>query len=109
MSGDQAFDQNDMADVQWSITRDLLRDTLPELRLLHIVPKSKLHSLDKAFLYIEKTDADGQFMNATPSSHVLAALLAVGIKAYKVYVTEEDQKWHKLSVYLKLNPKYLSK
>lgn len=108
VSGDQSLDHSDMADVQWTKTRDMLREASPEIRLLHIIPKPKLQSLDKAFLYLEKTNADGEFLNAIPCSNILAAMLAVGIKSYKVYVTEEDQKWHKLSVYLKEHPQYLN-
>lgn len=108
VSGDQGLDYNDMQDVKWTHARQLLRDSDPEIRLIHIVPPPLLPSLSNAFMYIEKTDKDGSFLDATPNSVIIACLLAVGIKAYKVYVTKEDQKWHKLSETLKLNPKLLS-
>lgn len=109
VSGNQGLDSNDMEDVQWSHAKQLLRDTDPELRLIHIVPRPLLPSLENAFMYIEKTDETGHFLDATPSSTIIACLLAVGIKAYKVYITKEDQKWHKLSEDLKRNPKMLSR
>lgn len=108
VSGDQGLG-GDMKDVQWSITRDLLTQSHPELRLIHLIPKQELQYLERSFLYIERTDSDGNFIDATPCSDVLAALLAVGIKAYRMYITKGDQKWHRLSVDLKLNPKMLSR
>lgn len=109
VSGDQGLDHNDMKDVKWTHSRQLLADSDPEIRLIHIVPRALLPSLGKSFMYIEKTNLDGEFEDATPSSVVIACLLAVGIRAYRIFVTKEDQKWHKLSADLKLNPKMLSR
>jgi hypothetical protein len=109
VSGDQGLDYDDMKDVKWSHSRELLRDADPEIRLIHIVPSALLPSLTHAFMYIEKTDEDGRFLDATPNSTIISCLVAVGIKAYKIYVTKEDQKWHKLSVDLKQNPKQLNR